>query len=83
MSEERRHDTESTRTSLHQLVSEIHADTKEMKTALFGPEGQPEMGFVRQTNERLGTLEHRMWGAVVGTLTAIVASVYHWIIKKA
>jgi hypothetical protein len=82
MIEERRHDTESTRTSLHQLVSEIHADTKEMKTALFGPEGQPAMGFVQQTNDRLNTLEHRMWGAVVGTLSALVASAYHWVIKK-
>ena len=76
MSEERRqHDT---RQSLVEMVASIQRDTGEIKTALFGPVGQPNMGFVPKTEKRLdnhGTriskLEMRilLWA---GALTVII-----------
>ena len=48
--ERRQHDT---RQSLVEMVASIQRDTGEIKTALFGPVGQPGMGFVPKTEKRL------------------------------
>ena len=80
MSEERR-DNE-TRQSLFEMVAEIRQDTGEIKTALFGPKGQSEMGFVAQTKDRLdnhggrlGKLETRvlLWAGALSVLAPTVA----------
>ena len=71
-----RRDSE-TRQSLCEMVAEIRQDTGEIKTALFGPQGQPEMGFVAQTKDRLdnhggrlGKLETRvlLWAGALSVL---------------
>ena len=84
---ERRDEPE--RQSLIEMVAAIRKDTAEIKTALFGPEGQAWMGFIPRTDIRLGEhdtriagIEKRMWvwiGALTILIPATVAAVEHYL----
>lgn len=72
-----------------EMLVEVHRDTGELKrgqdeikTALFGPPGQEFMGFISRTEIRLHSLEQRMWGALVGVISAMIGTAWHWIGRK-
>lgn len=83
-----RDDSRYTRQSMFEMVADIQKKTGETHVALFGPPGQPDMGFVNQTNERLrnhggriGTMEKRLWswGGAVGVISAALTSAVYWL----
>ena len=80
---------ESARQSLIDIVGEIKRDTGEIRTALFGPQGQEWMGFIPRTEVKLGehetrmlSIEKRIWiwiGALAVLVPATVAAVEHYL----
>jgi len=69
-------------TEIHQSTGELKRDTAEIKTALFGPESQPWMGFISRTELRLDKVETRMWAGLVGVISAMLGTAWHWIGRK-
>jgi len=61
-----RRDSES-RSELLDMVAAIDRRTLRMEVKLL----DEETGFVKLTNDRLDRVEGRMWGAVIGALSAM------------
>jgi hypothetical protein len=56
VSEERRHtDSEQLK-----MMTEVRDSMREMHTSFFGPEGQPDMGFINQTKVALADHSKRI-----------------------
>jgi hypothetical protein len=80
VSEERRRQSDADQSILHEIRDGVNT----IKQTLYGPEGQPDEGFVKQTKDRLnnhagriGTLEN--WRTLVVGAGVVIFAILAWI----